>query len=489
MILRGIIENTFGGPLCVRGFARIGDLAKISESKDYQRNLDPQRTKSILKFLKTGKYRFFPELILSLQIDSQESLSNLYQGVKSNLTDNIKFDLYKKDFIDYQSSDKFDSPLLKRISLDFIDEKKKVLSRIDGNHRLSAIDELLEEDKFIIKEIDYLVPYCIIIQVSGIESIKFDTACFHLINSKAKPLTTEENLKAILLFDQFSDDEIQDIVGLNSITVKKIYKKIVNNDLDGIKLITSNTVLSFCNTCVDLIYKLTQTNIDLGLLKGAILKSNQMILDLEFGNNQGNIGILIAFIYYEVTNKLQATFFLKWIKKNKLVLPDESFAESIIQIFNKIYLNKIKVFVAMPYFSQVIVESYNDIYQRAIFEINSLYSVDIEIYKIMTYEGSTLNIVQDIMNKIKECTIFIADITNNNPNVTYEMGWARALEKPTIILKEKDAEAPRSDYKMDYFDTYDKSAHLTLKEVVVKHLRAIITNEFGYTLEKSHANI
>lgn len=39
--------------------------------------------------------------------------------------------------------------------------------------------------------------------------------------------------------------------------------------------------------------------------------------------------------------------------------------------------------------------------------------------------------------KIKECRFAIADITGNNPNVFYEIGYARALEKPVILIKNK----------------------------------------------------
>ena len=38
----------------------------------------------------------------------------------------------------------------------------------------------------------------------------------------------------------------------------------------------------------------------------------------------------------------------------------------------------------------------------------------------------SFDMIDDIFRKIKNCNIFISNITGNNPNVTYEMGWARA---------------------------------------------------------------
>lgn len=46
-------------------------------------------------------------------------------------------------------------------------------------------------------------------------------------------------------------------------------------------------------------------------------------------------------------------------------------------------------------------------------------------------------ILADIINEIKAASIVIADITPDNPNVFYELGFAHALNKPTIVLSEK----------------------------------------------------
>ncbi len=43
-------------------------------------------------------------------------------------------------------------------------------------------------------------------------------------------------------------------------------------------------------------------------------------------------------------------------------------------------------------------------------------------------------IIEDIFSRIKEAKIVVADVTQNNANVMYELGYAHALEKPTIII-------------------------------------------------------
>ncbi len=46
-------------------------------------------------------------------------------------------------------------------------------------------------------------------------------------------------------------------------------------------------------------------------------------------------------------------------------------------------------------------------------------------------------ILNDIVTSIRNASVIIADITPDNPNVFYEVGYAHALAKPTILLCEK----------------------------------------------------
>lgn len=48
------------------------------------------------------------------------------------------------------------------------------------------------------------------------------------------------------------------------------------------------------------------------------------------------------------------------------------------------------------------------------------------------------SIIQDIITEISDASVIIADITMDNPNVFYELGYAHALNKPTILLADVD---------------------------------------------------
>jgi len=51
-------------------------------------------------------------------------------------------------------------------------------------------------------------------------------------------------------------------------------------------------------------------------------------------------------------------------------------------------------------------------------------------------------IIADITRRLQEADIVIADTTPQNPNVFYELGYAHAIGKPTIVLAEKRRELP-----------------------------------------------
>lgn len=98
----------------------------------------------------------------------------------------------------------------------------------------------------------------------------------------------------------------------------------------------------------------------------------------------------------------------------------------------------------------------------------------------MCNKGATSDQIQDIINKIKDCKICIADITDNNPNVSYEMGWARALEKHVIIVKKKESDDPKSDYQNDTYHEYDdKCRSISLPKIIKENLVEILSKNFG----------
>lgn len=121
---------------------------------------------------------------------------------------------------------------------------------------------------------------------------------------------------------------------------------------------------------------------------------------------------------------LVATAFER-VSKSQLTLNFHSNEE--ITVFD-IELNskKPKAFVVMQFTPE-----FNDLYTEVIKPIVENYNLTCE----RADETHTTNpILQDIIQSIKESSVIIADITPNNPNVFYEVGYSHAINKPTILL-------------------------------------------------------
>lgn len=491
MIIRGVIEYTFGGALCFRGFAKIGDLAKISiaDIEAYQREADLERANKILDFLSESKYRFFPELVFGLKFNDPNAIQNIIGGKKKNFIDGINYNLYTKDFKDYNSVSQYDSPLLRRISLEFTDNTTKYLTRIDGNHRLSAIDNLDDSDPKKAADnytkLNYLVPFCIILQDKSDDAEKFENAYFYLINSKSKPLTSEENLKAILTSNHFAEADIIDLLGSNGVKAKQLLKKIDSYSFQGINTIIENKKRSFVLGCFDLCTK-NGIDVEVEEMQNHINNIDILYFENDTLKNNGIIEILISFVYFKVVearkkNKI-FTHFTNWIITNHLFTIKDIKAESIAELFTQIHEKKsYKVFVAMPYWSHQEVNEYNTLFKEILLEVTKKAKVELELIPIMRFRGKSQRIDKRLLNSINECDIFIADITGNNDNVIFEIGYAEAKEKHMIIIKsEKDESVVPFDMDKLQWIPYQKETYYnSIKGIIKNNLAEILRKEHG----------
>jgi hypothetical protein len=86
------------------------------------------------------------------------------------------------------------------------------------------------------------------------------------------------------------------------------------------------------------------------------------------------------------------------------------------------------LFVIMP-FSQ----DFNDVWKGAIQTASK--TAGFHPIRVDTINRSS-NITDDIIESIKKCRIAVVDVTGNNPNVMYELGYVMALEKPYVIVSQ-----------------------------------------------------
>lgn len=503
MILRGILDNCLNGQLCVRGFAPIKELARISKADyDYQRK--PIDRNDILDFLERQSYLFFPEIILSYKIphvlDGSKEPLQLIQDGKNYTSKYDKTKLSIKKNVFREAQDASGKNEIKIISIEIQDDvvSHEPFQRIDGNHRLRAAENSKNP-----KVSTMIAPFCLILGteyyqnnqiVPNNDSKGFDKSIkvfFHNINTKTIPLTSEENLK-VLIDDKenFPNEELEEIFGGKyPIKTRELIKKVDSNIFSGIQHILQKQYRTYYNKIFS---QLLNDGENESFVVEKVLKALQAINTLyedtsKFKAND-SFGILAALLYYRIKeNGTKFEMFKNWLLNNNIFEIKEVTADSLIKIFDKICSTELKVFVAMPFFDgdSEIVEDYNSIYKEAISEINEKYGVRLFLYPIMMNKGETQDQIQDIINKIQNCEIFFADITGDNANVSYEMGWARALRKKVIIVKRKGSGKPKSDYQNDTYHSYNDSArHNSLKKVIQDNIIEELKKSYGLISEE-----
>ncbi len=129
---------------------------------------------------------------------------------------------------------------------------------------------------------------------------------------------------------------------------------------------------------------------------------------------------------------------------------------------------KPKVFAVMQFTNE-----FNELHSDVIKPVCAEY--DLEVIRADDIYNNGF-IIQDIINSINESTLIIADITPDNPNVYYEVGYAHASAKPVILLC--DNKRDKLPFDLSSFRTIFYSDSIAGKKNVElqlrKHLEALL---------------
>jgi hypothetical protein len=91
-------------------------------------------------------------------------------------------------------------------------------------------------------------------------------------------------------------------------------------------------------------------------------------------------------------------------------------------------------------------------------------------------------VLQDIIRGIEEAEVIIAEITPPNANVFYELGYAHAMKKETILLAERGRELPFDirSYRVIFYDNTIRGKG-DVETQLRKHLHNIVEGRNGST--------
>jgi hypothetical protein len=355
MILRGLLERSLGGFICIRGFAKLSDLAKVSKPNDqYQRDLVPKHRQDLEKYLDARENVFFPEVIMSYTLNAVQDnivISGTAEMLSAADSKNkiIKIKQFNKEYA--STLDRRQKELVRVVTLEVDDALSTGLFyRIDGNHRLSAA-ELVDADK-----VDIKAPFCLILLNDSDADAKQQSVIFHNINSKGLALTSEENLKAILDNNRFSDEELKHNFGWTYLKAKKLLPEIDKDYLSalnhvfgsrlrtvllqGLEFLAANALVAEVSSVKSIKLKLTITN--------EVYKQEPRLQACQ------ELGLLVAFLYYAFKDDdtpVLTSAFKEWVLRNHIDEIKDIDAASIVDVFNRVHASQIKIFMAMPYYS------------------------------------------------------------------------------------------------------------------------------------------
>lgn len=445
MILRGLMDASLGGFLCVRGYAAMGDLARVSYADmDYQRDLMKEHSETVIRFLRNKQDLFFPEVVLScvLEYDYTKRRANSEvspivdvlkgRGFRSNvnaITVGIRTLSYKAKG-DVRASTGTRIATL-TVPDGLIVPGKGPLFRIDGNHRLSAADKGTEFK-------DLLAPFCVILFGTGADDKRSSKTIFHNINSKSIPLTPEEIYKIVL------DDPVlfpdKTLRTSPSFSLPLLLARRAQPSIEPAAVPALKAVLKHPRTALVDLFKLL-------IEEKAIPKSTAKLLNVQACFKKVEaiyaadpdlaakhcLGLFHAFVYFCLTDSTRKMLnpFKHWVAGNRLAALKETDAHALIEIFESIHTAKARtVFVSMQFGNKT--DDTYDTIKKAVGDVNAETRPKIKIESLRIdklNKGHSYTITDAILTAIEESGLLIADLTHANPNVYHEVGYMMGLNR------------------------------------------------------------
>lgn len=442
MKLKGILDFSLGNFLCLRGFAPMGDLYDISEADPgFQRDLLKHHEREMVAFLRDGEFLFFPEVILATTLSPQETDSDavrqLYQNIRTGKTfTNLKFPDCRIG-CKVQKTKSADEARAFQIfqtgTLEFNAQTTRKISRIDGNHRLSATPK---DQKFR----THNTPFCLLLFRNSIEAARFSRALFHNINYKSIPLTMEQNL-ALILDDEglFPNDKLKEheFFGWPYYHARKVFQKLADDFafIPNLKPFIEAEPRTFLLHQFEFLIArgvLNDNENAIKRFKEALGRVNGLFDASPNLKTSKNRGLLAALIYYELKNDTPLVPFVRWVLDNHLHLIENSNVADMIAIFDKVLASRKRtIFVSMP-FGKTKPEDHYATIQRVAKEVSEAHNLKpaLKVERVdWFHDGTSYEINDKIIEMMSDCGLLIGNLTHCNPNVYHEIGFVMGKAK------------------------------------------------------------
>lgn len=442
---RGVLAESLGGFLVVRGFARLSELSRHSFADDYQRDIKPDHRAAIQRFFERGEYLFFPEVVLSLELladyersgaPTDDPVKLLLQGLgfKSNVNG-----------VGLKPTRTRTATDLTRVNLTIPDEAGMVLKRIDGNHRISAFESMGDKEPLDRNP----VSFCIVLLPQG-QARQSEKALFYNINSKALPLTSEEVFKGIIEDETgFPNDVLDKDFGPEFVLCREIRKTLNFDYLPHLRGVFGQHAGQDDARCSVLVESLRDLQRERERLQDVtplpdrvqFLQAIQTVHASYAGERLARStsrGLFSAFLFFALQGGPRYRLLENWVLKNHQYELQTINASDLIRIFEKVAESRRRqIFVSMQFKipgqnGQLLDNPNWKAIESAIAELNQEHQCDLKLMPIRVDEfdkGFSYPISSEIFQLIEESGFLIADLTAGNKNVYHEIGLLMGLNQ------------------------------------------------------------
>lgn len=116
---------------------------------------------------------------------------------------------------------------------------------------------------------------------------------------------------------------------------------------------------------------------------------------------------------------------------------------------------------------------FNDVYLLGIREVAERLGFIVERADEIEHNGYIVDVIKD---RLRSCDVLIAETSTPNPNIYYEIGFAHALDTPTILISRRAQNLPFDVRSVNHV-LYDSI--VDLREQLARRMKAMLTNQAG----------
>lgn len=273
--------------------------------------------------------------------------------------------------------------------------------------------------------------------------------------------------KNITLFGILHIDPKTDLIGKCDKFIRTIREQIIENpETDQIKM---DKISKATNVPQNELRKVLDKISDLGhFWSSSSHDPNNEVVGFGVGDDR----VFDEYLKYEGLEKLIIKFFKKYdpqrteISTSVFSMPrslvsKRRFTQTIAQRnksqidFNPIFSSRISqidkklCFVLMPFSKDWSDRVYRDLIRTNVEKLN------LQCLRADNLTGQI--VIEDIWTKINQCSFIIADVTNRNPNVMYELGIVHTIGKPAILITQNLSDIPFDFGHLRHFEYQDNT--------------------------------